>query len=64
MPKANIQTAAGPRPYGLVHYGAGQPAHTAPKGTIYERSDGSSSSTRAYINSDAGTTWVAMTTAS
>jgi hypothetical protein len=64
MPKLNISIAAGPTPYGLVHYGAGAPAHTAPKGTIYERSDGSSSSTRAYSNSDGGTTWVAVTTAS
>lgn len=64
MPQDNIAIAAGPRPYGLVHYGSGAPAHTAPKGTIYERSDGSSASTRAYINTDSGTTWVAMTTAS
>lgn len=62
MPQDNINIAEGPRPYGLTQYGSGAPAHTAPKGTIYERSDGSSSSTRAYIN-NGGTTWVAMTTA-
>lgn len=64
MPQDNINIAQGPSPYGLVQRGAGAPGHSAPKGTIYERSDGSSSSTRAYINSDGATTWVAMTTAS
>lgn len=46
--------------------GTGDPngAVTAPQGSLYLRLDGSSVSTRAYINSNAGTTWVAVTTAS
>jgi hypothetical protein len=65
MPKANIQTAQGPTPYppGMVQSGAGEPAHTAPKGTLYMRTDGSSSSTRAYINTNGSTSWTNVTTA-
>lgn len=37
---------------------------TAPKGSMYLRLDGSSSSTRAYVNSDGATAWIAITTAS
>lgn len=37
---------------------------TAPQGSLYLRKDGSSSSTRAYINSNGATTWIAVTTAS
>lgn len=43
--------------------GSGVPSHTAQKGTLYVRTDGSSSSTRLYINTDAGTTWTNITTA-
>ena len=46
--------------------GSGSPSGsiTAPKGTLYLRTDGSSSSTRAYINTDGGTSWTNITTAS
>ena len=46
--------------------GTGDPngAVTAPQGSLYLRLDGSSASTRAYINSNSGTTWIAVTTAS
>ncbi len=37
---------------------------TAPQGSLYLRLDGSSSSTRAYINSNSATTWISVTTAS
>lgn len=37
---------------------------TAPQGSLYLRLDGSSASTRAYINSNSATTWIAVTTAS
>jgi hypothetical protein len=47
-----------------VFFGSGAPTLSAAQGSIYLRSDGSSTSTRAYINSDGGTTWVAVTTAS
>lgn len=66
MPQDNISIAQGPRPAhaGTIYYGSGAPSFSAPKGSIYQRSDGSSTSTRAYINSDGATTWVAVTTAS
>lgn len=66
MPQRNITIAAGPTPAGsnMVHTGIGQPGHSAAKGTLYLRQDGSTSSTRAYSNSDGAATWVAVTTAS
>ena len=48
----------------MVTFGSGAPTLTAPKGSIYLRTDGSSASTRLYTNTDAGTTWAAITTAS
>jgi len=61
-----ITIAEGPRPGtpNGVQSGAGVPSHSAPKGTLYLNLTGSSSSTRAYINSDGATAWVAVTTAS
>jgi len=44
--------------------GSGAPTYSAKQGSLYVRTDGSSSSTRIYVNSDGGTTWVAVTTAS
>jgi hypothetical protein len=46
-----------------VYIGSGAPTVSAAKGSIYLRSDGSSTSTRLYV-SDGGTTWIAVTTAS
>lgn len=43
--------------------GAGAPSMTAPKGSLYLRTDGSGAANRAYINTDAGTTWTAISTA-
>ena len=65
MPQGNIQTAAGPKPFpaGMLYYGSGAPSFTAPKGSLYLRADGSSTSSRAYINTDGDTTWTAVTTA-
>jgi len=42
---------------------SGAPTLSAPKGSLYLRTDGSSTSTRAYVNTDAGTTWTSITTA-
>lgn len=57
---ARMQLSAG----GLgIYVGSGAPSVTAAKGSFYMRSDGSSTSTRAYINTDGGTTWTAITTA-
>lgn len=47
-----------------IFAGAGAPTLSATQGSLYLRTDGSSTSTRAYINSDGGTTWAAVTTAS
>lgn len=48
--------------YGL-YSGAGAPSISAPKGSIYLRTDGSSTTTRAYINTDGSTSWTSVTTA-
>jgi hypothetical protein len=40
-----------------VFFGSGAPTLTAAKGSLYMRSDGSSTTTRAYVNTDGGTTW-------
>lgn len=53
--------AGASRPY--VCTGTGAPTFTAPQGTLYLRLDGSSVSTRAYINTTGSTTWTAVTTA-
>ncbi len=46
-----------------VYWGTGAPSISAAKGSLYIQTDGSSSSTRLFINN--GTTnWVAVTTAS
>jgi hypothetical protein len=46
-----------------VYFGSGAPTVAAAKGSLYLRSDGSSTSTRLFV-SDGGTTWIAVTTAS
>lgn len=48
-----------------IYIGSGVPSVSAAQGSLYLRSDGSSTSTRAYINNSAGsgTTWTAITTA-
>ena len=63
-------TAGGVKAFGLgsgtvgIAWGSGAPTLSAGQGSLYLRTDGSSSSTRLYVNSDGGTTWVAVTTAS
>lgn len=47
-----------------VFVGSGAPTISAAQGSLYLRSDGSSTSTRAYINTNGATTWTAVTTAS
>ena len=46
-----------------IYFGSGAPTITAPQGALYLRTDGSSTSTRAYINTTGSTTWTAITTA-
>lgn len=43
--------------------GTGAPTYTAKKGTLYIRLDGSSTSTRLYVNTDGATTWTNFTSA-
>lgn len=46
-----------------IYYGSGAPSSlTAGQGSFYMRSDGSTSITRAYINTDGSTTWTPVTT--
>lgn len=47
-----------------IYFGSGAPTVSAAQGSLYLRSDGSSTSTRLYVNSTGSTTWVAVTTAS
>lgn len=46
-----------------MFFGTGAPTLTAAKGSLYLRRDGTSTNNRAYINTDGGTTWTALTTA-
>lgn len=46
-----------------IFFGSGAPTLSASKGSFYMRSDGSTTNDRAYINTDGGTTWTALTTA-
>ncbi len=46
-----------------VFWGSGAPSVSAAKGSLYLRSDGSTTNNRMYVNTDGGTTWTAVTTA-
>jgi hypothetical protein len=46
-----------------VFFGSGAPTLAAAKGSLYLRSDGTTTNDRAYINTDGATTWTALTTA-
>lgn len=56
---ADIKLVAGP----VILSGAGAPSGTAPKGSLYIRTNGTTTNDRAYINTDGATTWTALTTA-
>jgi hypothetical protein len=45
-----------------VFFGSGAPTMSAAKGSLYLRTDGTTTNNRAYINTDGGTTWTAITT--
>ena len=47
-----------------IYIGSGAPTVSAAQGSLYLRTDGSSTSHRVYVNSTGSTTWVAMTSAS
>lgn len=46
-----------------IYYGSGAPSVSAGQGSIYLRSDGSSTSTRLYVNTDGSTGWTNLTSA-
>jgi hypothetical protein len=46
-----------------VFFGSGAPTLSAAKGSLYLRSDGSTTNDRMYVNTDSATTWTAVTTA-
>lgn len=46
-----------------IYWGSGAPTITAPQGSLYLNTTGSSTSTRMYINTTGSTTWTAVTTA-
>jgi hypothetical protein len=45
-----------------VFFGSGAPTLSAAKGSLYLRSDGTTTNDRAYINTNGSTTWTALTT--
>jgi hypothetical protein len=46
-----------------VFFGSGAPTLSAAKGSLYLRSDGTTTNNRMYVNTDGSTTWTAVTTA-
>ena len=46
-----------------IYFGSGAPTATAAKGSLYLRSDGTTTNNRMYVNTDGSTTWTAVTTA-
>lgn len=46
-----------------VYFGSGAPTVSAAKGSLYMRTDGSTISDRAYVNTDGATTWTNLVTA-
>jgi len=45
-----------------IYFGSGAPTVSAAKGSLYLRTDGTTTNNRAYINTDGATTWTALTT--
>jgi hypothetical protein len=45
-----------------IFVGSGAPTVSAAKGSLYLRTDGTTTNNRAYINTDGATTWTAITT--
>ena len=64
-----VGSGAGPGPSGQgplgpgIYFGSGAPTISAPQGSFYLNTTGSSTSTRAYINTNGTTGWTAVTTA-
>jgi hypothetical protein len=47
-----------------IYFGTGDPngALTAPKGSLYTRTDATTTTTRLWVNTDASTAWASITT--
>lgn len=45
-----------------IYFGSGVPTVSAPQGSLYLRTDGSTSTSRMYVNSSGSTTWTAVNT--
>lgn len=45
----------------LVQADVGDPAHSAPKGTLYVKTDATTTTTRLWVNTDGSTTWAYFT---
>jgi hypothetical protein len=45
-----------------IYVGSGAPSVSAAKGSLYLRTDGTTTNNRAYINTDGATTWTNITT--
>lgn len=45
-----------------IFFGSGAPTLAAAKGSLYLRTDGTTTNDRAYINTNGSTTWTALTT--
>ena len=45
-----------------IFFGSGVPTVSAAKGSLYLRSDGTTTNDRAYINTNGATTWTNLTT--
>lgn len=58
-----LATTSTPLTSPAVYVGSGAPTISAPQGSLYLRSDGSSVSTRLYVNTNGSTTWTVVTTA-
>lgn len=54
---------SGTAPLMGIYWGSGAPTITAPQGSLYFRTDGSSTSTRLYVNTTGSTTWTNVVTA-
>lgn len=46
-----------------IYFGSGAPTISAPQGSLYLNTTGSSVSTRLYVNTNGSTTWTNVTTA-
>ena len=44
-----------------IYYGTGDPSFSAAKGSVYVKTNATTTTTRLWINTDGGTTWASFT---